>query len=67
VASGKTPYIRFDLNDYSIPHELTTRPLTLIATETEVRLTDHTGSLVAVHKRSWDRQQTIEDPRSPRS
>jgi hypothetical protein len=62
VASGKTPYIRFDLNDYSIPHELVGRPLTLIATETEVRLADPTGAVVATHKRSWGRQETVEDP-----
>ncbi len=28
VHSGKTPYIRFDGNDYSIPHTLIRRPLT---------------------------------------
>jgi transposase len=62
VASGKTPYIRFDLNDYSIPHELVSRPLTLIASQTEVRLADQTGTVVATHRRSWGRQETIEDP-----
>src|SRR2546428_8810453 len=34
VVSGKTPYIRFDGNDYSIPHTLVRRPLTLVASET---------------------------------
>jgi hypothetical protein len=29
--SGKTPYLRFDGNDYSIPHTLIRRPLTVVA------------------------------------
>src|SRR3989442_751734 len=36
VVSGQTPYIRFDGNDYSIPHKLIRRPLTLVASETAV-------------------------------
>ena len=40
VSSGKTPYIRFDGNDYSIPHTLVRRPLTLVASEHLVRLLD---------------------------
>ncbi len=31
VRSGKTPYIRFDRNSYSIPHTHVRRPLTLVA------------------------------------
>src|SRR5207245_10141636 len=38
VVSGKTPYIRFDGNDYSIPHTLVRRPLTLVASEPAVWL-----------------------------
>ena len=34
VASGKTPYVRFDGNDYSMPHTLVQKPLTLVASET---------------------------------
>lgn len=60
VASGKTPYIRFDLNDYSIPAALVRQPLTLVATEREVRILD--GQVeVARHARSYDRGQRIED------
>ena len=40
VASGKQPYIRFDGNDYSIPHHLVGKPLVLVATEEEVRITN---------------------------
>jgi len=61
VASGKTPYVRFDANDYSIPHVLLRRPLTLIASEAHVRLVDGTTE-VARHARSYDRGQRIEDP-----
>lgn len=61
VASGKTPYIRFDLNDYSIPHTLVRKPLTLIASEIAVRLVDG-GRDVARHDRSYDRQRQIENP-----
>jgi transposase len=61
LASGKTPYVRFDGNDYSIPHELVKRPLTLVASEALVRILD--GSVeVARHARSYDRRKTIEDP-----
>jgi transposase len=61
AASGKTPYIRFDLNDYSIPHTLTRKPLTLIASETAVRIADG-DRVVAAHLRSYDRLKIIEDP-----
>jgi hypothetical protein len=60
VSSGKTPYIRFDGNDYSIPHTLVHRPLTLVASEHQVRLLDG-ATEVARHARSYDRGQRIED------
>lgn len=61
VVSGKTPYVRFDRNDYSIPHGLVRKPLTLVATDTTVRILD--GDLeIARHQRSWDTRQQIEDP-----
>jgi transposase len=62
VTSGKQPYVRFDGNDYSIPHELVRVPVSLIASETEVRVADATGAIVAAHKRSWGRREVIEDP-----
>jgi hypothetical protein len=34
VVSGKTPYVRFDGNDYSIPYRFVRRPLTLVASDT---------------------------------
>lgn len=59
VTSGKTPYIRFDGNEYSIPHTLVRKPLTLAAGETTVRLLD-AGVEVARHARSYDRAVRVE-------
>ncbi|HEX5004719.1 MAG TPA: IS21 family transposase [Gemmatimonadales bacterium] len=59
VSAGKTPYLRFDGNDYSIPHTLIRRPLTLVASETEVRILDGVTE-VARHPRRYDRGQRIE-------
>ncbi|MCC6984732.1 MAG: IS21 family transposase [Bauldia sp.] len=61
VASGKQPYVRFDRNDYSIPHDRIRQALTLIASETEVRVTDGVTEL-ARHARSYDSAVVIEDP-----
>lgn len=61
VRSGKTIYVRFDLNDYSIPHTHVGRALTLVASATHVRLLDG-ATEVARHVRSYDRHQRIDDP-----
>jgi transposase len=61
VRSDKTIYIRFDQNDYSIPHEMVGRPLTLVASQTMVRILDGTNE-VARHRRSFDRRRNIENP-----
>jgi hypothetical protein len=61
VCSRKTIYVRFDLNDYSIPPEAVGRPLTLVASDTTVRLLDGTVE-IARHLRSYDRQQPVLDP-----
>jgi transposase len=60
VVSGKTPYVRFDRNSYSIPHTHVRRPLTLLASATTVRLVAGADE-VARHARSYDTGQTIED------
>jgi len=59
VRSGKTPYIRFDRNWYSIPYPLVQRPLTLIADAETVRLCDETEE-VAEHLRCYDADFTVE-------
>jgi hypothetical protein len=51
IASGKQPYVRFDRNDYSIPHDRIRQTLTLIASETEVRVVDAGGTELARHVR----------------
>lgn len=61
VRSGKTIYVRFDLNDYSIPPEMTERWLTLVASQTRIRLLDGMTE-VASHRRSYDRHQLVLDP-----
>jgi transposase len=60
VAVGKTPYVRFDLNDYSVPHEHVRRSLSVLAHEQRVRIFDGATEL-ACHARSWDRGMQIED------
>lgn len=59
--SGKTPYLRYDLNDYTIPHRLVGHDLTVVADETTVRVLDGDRE-VAKHARSWDRCRKIIDP-----
>lgn len=61
VRVGKTPYVRFDLNDYSVPHTHTRKTLTVAATLEQVRILDG-PSILATHTRSFDRGQQIEDP-----
>ena len=60
VKAGKTPYVRFDLNDYSIPHTKVQRPLTVLADPSEVRIVDGAQVLVC-HRRSYDKGAQIED------
>ena len=57
----KSPYVRFDLNDYSVPHTHTHRTLVALATMDTVRVIDG-NEVIATHARSWDRGQQIEDP-----
>jgi transposase len=60
VKAGKTPYVRFDLNDYSIPHTHVQRTLTVRADPLRVRVLDG-GTVLADHPRSYDRKAQIED------
>jgi hypothetical protein len=61
VRSGKTIYVRFDRNDYSIPPEAVGRQLTLVASDTLVRILDG-ATEIARHARSYDRHQLVLDP-----
>ncbi len=61
VRTQKAIYVRFDLNDYSIPPDSVGRPLTLVASETTLRILD--GAIeVARHSRCYDRHRRIDDP-----
>jgi hypothetical protein len=57
----KTIYVRFDLNDYSIPPEALGRPLTLVASDSVVRILEGTQE-IARHQRSYDRHQEVLHP-----
>lgn len=61
VQTEKTIYIRFDLNDYSIFPDAIGRPLTLVASESTVRILDGTKE-IACHRRSYDRHKQVLDP-----
>jgi transposase len=61
VKVAKTPYLRFDLNDYSVPHDRVRRTLTVRASLETVRIFDR-QKLVASHPRSFSRGEQIEDP-----
>jgi hypothetical protein len=60
VSVGKTPYVRFDQNDYSIPHTHVRRTLTVRADPHQVRILDGL-TLLATHERSYDRGAQIEN------
>lgn len=64
VHVGKTPYVRFDKNDYSVPHTHVQRDLLVIATDERVRVIDPevAAEVLADHPRSFDRDQRIEQP-----
>lgn len=59
VSVGKTPYIRFDLNDYSVPHTHVRRILSVLATNDKVKILDG-QQVIAEHPRSYDKKQQIE-------
>lgn len=59
--SRKRIYVRYDLNDYSIPPKAVGRTLTLAASDTRVRILDG-SKVLATHQRSYDRGRCIEDP-----
>lgn len=61
VSAHKTPYVRFDWNDYSIPHTHVQRTLTVLASLERVRIVDG-QDVLASHPRSFDRGAQIEDP-----
>jgi transposase len=59
VKLGKQPYVRFDLNDYSVPHTHVRRVLTVLADTHEVRIVDGVHVL-ARHLRSYGKGEQVE-------
>ena len=61
VSADKTASVRFDTNLYSVPPAGASRTLTLVTSDTRVRVLD--GALeLASHPRCWGRRQMIELP-----
>jgi transposase len=60
VVVGKTPYVRFDCNDYSVPHTWVRHPLTVLASLDTIRVL-HGTEEVARHARTYDRGVVVED------
>lgn len=60
VRVGKTPYVRFDANDYSVPHAHVQRDLVVLASVHRLRICAG-QELVAEHERSYGKGQRIED------
>jgi transposase len=60
VRIGKTPYARFDLNDYSVPHTHVRRTVTVCATLSTVSILDG-ANVIATHARRFDKGKQIED------
>lgn len=61
VVLDKCPYARFDLNDYSVPHQYVRKTLVVVASLNTLRILDST-QVVATHQRSYDRHRQIEHP-----
>lgn len=61
VSVGKTPYVRFDLNDYSVPHTHVRQSLVVRATLDCVSILNGT-TIIATHERSYDKARQIECP-----
>lgn len=61
VSVGKTPYVRFDLNDYSVPHTQVQRTLTVRASRDQVWVLAG-REVIAEHPRAYGKGEQIEDP-----
>lgn len=61
VSVGKTPYVRYDLNDYSVPHTHVRRSLTVMASLTQLRVLDG-AQVIAEHARSYAKAEQVENP-----
>jgi transposase len=60
VKIGKTPYARFDLNDYSVPFKYVRQTVTVVASISKVSIISSSDT-IASHARSYDKGLQIED------
>src|SRR3990167_7258330 len=60
VRIGKTPYVRFDLNDYSVPCNAVLKTVSVIASEKIISVVDGLNT-IAEHNRSYNKGEQIED------
>jgi transposase len=58
---GRSPYVRFDLNDYSVPYSRVRHAVVVYATLECVRVTEGT-EVIATHARSYDKGEQVEKP-----
>lgn len=58
---GRSPYVRFDLNDYSVPYTYVRRAVVVYATLDGVRIIEGT-TVIATHARSYDKGEQVEKP-----
>jgi transposase len=61
IPSDKTAFVCFDGNRYSVKDDAADHTLTLVASDTEVRLLDG-KRVVGTHARAWGKNLTIEAP-----
>ena len=61
MSAGKTPYVHFDRNDYSVPHTFVRCMLAVLADPRQVRIVDG-GTVLAGPQRSYHKGAQIEDP-----
>ena len=57
---GKSPYVRFDLNDDSVPHTFVRKTVVVRANDLKVRVIAG-DEIIAEHPRSYDRGAQIEE------
>jgi transposase len=58
---GRSPYVRFDLNDYSVPYTSVRRAVVVYATLDAVRVVEGT-TVIATHVRSYNKGEQVETP-----
>ncbi len=61
VRVGKTPYVRFQGNFYSVPPRFVGQRVTVLVDPETVRMV-HEHDVVGMHRRTWDHGVTVEDP-----